>query len=509
MSEEKKDQDVTATEPTPEASGVEAPVAESAKMEPIKIELEDLTEEGKKKTEEALGRSVADIEHTVASQEDRPGSVVALRFETSREAYEAEQARLLNDLRKEAVLPGFRKGKAPLKLLQIRLGEDAVRDTIRAIGSNVLRQETIKQGLKFITKPQIVTYTVPEDGGTVSFEVEGEVEPKVEVKQYKGITVEATVRPVTDEMVEEKLQGLRRQNAVMETAGEDAAINPDDAIVVDIVVTNALGEKLDNYCKENQLIQNFKQELPEKVSAELVGKKVGETVTTTVEHKSTNRRGEEVTHEDNYAVTVREIKISRLPVLDDEFAKDLGDNATLEDLRQKTRKELEESQAQRERAEALHKLYHQLVELNPVDPPASLLEQQAYRMIMEDQYQLSRMGIRLEHVVQDVNKYLNDQRSSAGETVKVQLLLAQIGKLENLEVTDADVDKEIEEMAEKMGRKPLAIRARLEAQKQLDQFREQVAQRKLGDFLLANNTVVKVEAAAQEAPAEEEGTTEV
>jgi trigger factor len=471
------------------------------KMEPIMIELDDLTEEGKKKAEEALKRSIADLPYTLTLQENRPASVLAFKVEIAHDVFEAEQARLLNDLRKEAVLPGFRKGKVPVKLLQRRLGEDAVRDTVRVMGTNVLRQETLKQGLKFLTRPQIIAYAVTETA--VSFEIEGETEPKVEVKEYKGLSVEVGVKKIEDAQIDERLEALRGQNAVMESAGEDATVAEGDNIAVDIEVFNDKGERMDNYSHQDQILYNYKQNLPEPVAAQIEGKKTGETVEADVEHKTTNRRGEEVAHCDHYKVTIKEIKRSKLPALDDEFAKDLGEYETLDALRAKVRKDLEEDEERRQRQDALTKLYRQLIEKNPIDAPKSLTSQQTYRLIADDQHQLSRYGLKLEQVIQDPNKYLADQQANALEMVKIQLLLSEIGKIENLDISDADVDQAIEAEAEKTGRKALAVRARLEATKQLDAFRQQVSQKKLSDYLLANNTVTTVPWQEPAAPAAE------
>jgi len=511
MSEETKDQDAADQDAAPQdAAGAETATAvaeEEDKSKRIQIELEDLTEEGKKKAEEATHRTIEDIGYTLVSREDQPGSVLALKFEVAREAYEAEQTRLFKDLQKEATLPGFRKGKAPIKLLQIRMGEEALRDTVRQVATNVLRQETLKQGFKFIIRPEVKSHAIPEDGGPVAIEIDGEVEPKIELKQYQGLKVEVEVRPVTDAMVEQRLEALRKENAVVENAPEGAQVNPGDAIVVDLEVRNSLGELMENLSKTGQLLYDFKSQLPEPLTGGIVGKKAGETVQADIEHKATNRRGEEVVHTDHYTLTVREIKMNKLPALDDEFAKDLGEYATLEDLKVKTRQTLEEAETERQRGEALHKLYHELLEHNPIDTPRSLLAHQTYRQIMEDQHQLSRMGLRLEQVVHDTEKYLADQRSGADERVKVQLLLNEIGKAEKLQINDEDVEKEIEAVAEKTGRKPLAVRARLEAQKQLDQFRDNLAARKLSDFLLSKNTVEHVP--MREKTEEIEGETQV
>lgn len=497
MSEETKDQEQAGAEATQAVETVEQQPAEPRK-EPIRIELEDLTEEGRKKIEESLKRPVADIPATVLSQDKHPGSLVHLTFQVARADYDAEQGRLLKDLQKEAVLPGYRRGKVPVKLLQIRLGEDAVRDTIRSLATNAMRQEVAKQQLKLTVRPQVNEYNVPEGAEAVTFEVEAEVEPTVEAKEYKGVTVEVEMQPVAEEAVNQRLEAMRNQNAVYDAAPADAVVQDQDVLTVDAEVYGAQGQKLENMSRENWHLYAFREQLPPAVADLIIGKKVGEPVEAKVENKTTNRRGEEVTHLDDWKVTVKEIKRSRLPELDDEFAKDLGDYATLEDLKNKIRGELQEAEETRQRNEALGKIYQKLSELNPIDVPHSLLNAQTYQLIRQDQEQLQRYGMRLEHVIHDANQYLNDQRNSAGQMVLIGLLLDEIAKKENLSVTDEDVDKEIEKMAEKQGRKPLAVRARLEAQRQLDQFREQVGRQKINDFLLANSTVNKVPAKPKE-----------
>lgn len=506
MSEETKDQEQAGAEATQAVETVEQQPAEPRK-EPIRIELEDLTEEGRKKIEESLKRPVADIPATVLSQDKHPGSLVRLNFQVARADYDAEQGRLLKDLAKEAVLPGYRRGKVPVKLLQIRLGEDAVRDTVRSLATNAMRQEVARQQLKLTVRPQVTEYNVADDA--VTFEVEAEVEPTVEAKEYTGITVEVEMQPVAEEAVNQRIEAMRNQNAVYENAPEDAVVQDQDVLTVDAEVYGAQGQKLENMSREAWHLYAFREQLPPAVADLIVGKKVGEQFETKVENKSTNRRGEEVTHMDDWKVTVKEIKRSRLPELDDEFAKDLGDYATLEDLKNKIRAELQEAEETRQRNEALGKIYQKLSELNPIDVPHSLLNAQTYQLIRQDQEQLQRYGMRLEHVIHDPNQYLNDQRNSAGQMVLIGLLLDEIAKKENLAVTDEDVDKEIEKMAERQGRKPLAVRARLEAQRQLDQFREQVGRQKINDFLLANATVNKVPAKPkEEAPAADAETKE-
>ena len=505
MSEEKKDEtvDEAATPENTDEAAVATDEAQPSEAEakkgpePIQIDLDDLGAEGLQRAEESRGRKIPNLDYKVAEEKNLEGSILSLRFEVPREEYAKEQLDLLGDMRKEITLPGFRKGKAPLKLIKLRMGEEGARETVASIGTNVLRQEALKRALKLLSKPQIVAWDVDDAGdGPIGLEIECDLEPTVELKEYKGLTVEVEVHPVTDEMVDKRIQQLREQNATVESAGEGAQVNPGDQIVVDIEVTNEQGEQIGHLCKQNLLVADFQQgqELPKEIADQLVGKKVGESVNATIEATTQTRKGKEVTHTDRHEVTVRDIKIRQLPDLDDDFAKDLGEHETLAQLNDAMRKELDDAEEARQRNEAIGKLVHEIARLNPVDSPRAMIAQQQYNQIMEDSYQLSRMGLQLDSVIQDMGQYLGQQKEQAENTVKHSLLMKEISTVETLEVTDEDVDKAIEEVAQRTSRKALAVRARLEAQKQLDQFRQEVGQRKIGDFLIENNTIEKVPA---------------
>ncbi|MCE5229936.1 trigger factor [bacterium] len=498
MNDDIKDKVENAPEAAPEAEAT----AEEPKTRPITIELDDLSEEGRKRIAERLGRPVEDLPYKVVSQEPRPGSGLIVRIEVDRKVFLAEEERLLIDIGKEITLPGFRKGKAPLKLLQLRLGEDAVRDTIGSLATNAMRQEKAKQDLKIISNLRVGSFSAEAADQPVTFEIDLELEPKVELKQYKGIAVEAEEQPVTDEMVDARIEQLRQRAAVMETA-EDAELKEGDYITLDMDVKNDKGEALPHLSRKDWQLYNFKQQLDPKLAEQLEGKKAGATVTAKIENVSKNRRGEDVTHTDDYTVTIKQIQREKLPALDDEFAKDLGQYQTLAELKAGVRKDIEKEAGDRERGQALGKIFEKLIELNPIDAPKSLLAKAQYDIIMEDSYQLERMGLRLEQVVQDTSAYVSNRRESAAQQVKAGMISGAISAAENLEATEADVEAEIAKMAEESGRKPLAIRARLEAQKQFDAFRGEITRRKVNDFLLANNTVTKVAPKKEEEAKEE------
>ena len=130
-----------------------------------------------------------------------------------------------------------------------------------------------------------------------------------------------------------------------------------DGVSVDIVVTDKDGHKIEAQSQENTFLRDPRQALPPEVAAEFIGKKDGDTFTKTVEHTAHNRAGKEVTHVENYAVTVKEIKIKALPQLDDEFAKDVGDFASLTDLRQRIQDDLNNELERRKRGQAMEKTF--------------------------------------------------------------------------------------------------------------------------------------------------------
>jgi trigger factor len=478
---------------------------EAERGKAITIQVEDLTAEAKAEAEKKLHRPIPDRPYTVADRQTKPGSLVALAIEMAPETFREEQGTLLNDLRKDIVLPGFRKGKAPVGLILKRLGEEAVRDAIGALATNVMRQEQIKEKWSMLTNPQVIEFHVPagDDEGPVRLQVEFEIEPQVELKKYKGLKVEVEKHEVGDKLVEARIEALRLQNAVQERAGVDHPLGEQDIVTVDVEVLNQEGERLQHLCRENQTLHDWRRELPQAIVEALPGKKIGETVSTMLTNETTNRRGEQVVHQDECRVTIRAIRVSRLPKLDDEFAKDLGEYDSLAALRKKTLDELEKEQEERRRGEALKGLYRQIVENNPFEVPKSLISRQQYEMIMQDSYQMQRFGLRLDQVVQDVDQYMVDQRSGADERVRLQFLLDALVKAENLEIGDADVDAEIEKLAAESGRKPLAIRARLEAKDQLATFRQTLSRKKLDDFLLANATVEYVAPKPPPEPASE------
>lgn len=468
--------------------------------EPILLRAEWLTEKAKQEQEEETGKPVEDLPYAVKSEEKRPGSILAVAFEIPADAYQKQVDKFYENLRKEVVLPGFRKGKAPVKLIRIRMGSEADRDAITESATNVVRQEVLKRNLSLVSSVAVEKWSNKE-GEPLSFDAAIELEPVIELKEYKGLSVEASFAEPNEDAVKERLEQIRRDCGRWEAAPAGHKIAEGDAVAIDLKVVGADGNELKHLSRENWLLNNFKTQLPEELGSKIAGLAEGETAKADVKNVRQTRRGDTVEHTDAYTATIRSVKVKQLPELDDELAKDLGDYGSLQELRDSIKGDLEKGELERHRGEAVFKILQAIIDKNPMDIPRSMVLMGQYLRIQKDRREMERIGLQLEQVVPDPEAYVASREQLAEIEAKQRYIFRELSKIEKLEAADEDIEKEIARLAEETGRKPLAVRARLEAEKKLDALRDQIAERKIADFLLANNTVQRVAPPKPEAAA--------
>jgi len=211
-----------------------------------------------------------------------------------------------------------------------------------------------------------------------------------------------------------------------------------------------------------------------------------------VENKRHGRRGELLSEHDTYAINIRDVRRRVLPELNDDFAKDLGEFENLAAVRKQVKEDLEKNEKERQRAEALEKIYDQILESTQFETPETLVRSQQYYSIQTETQRLSRLGIQLSELPLDPDQYMKKKNEEAIRIVKRFLLLQTIAKRENITVTDEDVNKEIDRMAKESGRKPLAIRAALEARKELDSLKDNILFTKVTDMLYESAKIKNV-----------------
>ena len=363
---------------------------------------------------------------------------------------EFEQAlnKAYSKCRKDIMLPGFRKGKAPRKMVESMYGATVFyEDAVNEIFPEIYTTAIVDQQLKAVGSPSVSNMDTPDEGGVV-LTIETELYPEVTLGQYKGIEVPKREVKVEDSEVDAELSRMAERNARIETV--DRAAQMGDTVVIDFEGFEGgkpfQGGKAEDYSLtlgSGSFIPGFEEAL--------VGAVAGE------------ERDVNVTFPENYAkelagkpavfkCKVHEVKESIKPELDDEFAKDVSEFDTLDALKNDIRERFTKSrEEQNERA--FESSAVQLAAANMTcNVPACMIDEQVDHQIEQFAYQLQSQGMKMEDYTKmiggDLSSLRQSMRPMAEQTVRSDILLSEIARTENLEVTDEEVEEELKKLAE-------------------------------------------------------------
>ena len=350
--------------------------------------------------------------------------------------------------RKDIMLPGFRKGKAPRKMVESMYGATVFyEDAVNEIFPEIYTTAIVDQQLKAVGSPSVSNMDTPDEGGVV-LTIETELYPEVTLGQYKGIEVPKREVKVEDSEVDAELSRMAERNARIETV--DRAAQMGDTVVIDFEGFEGgkpfQGGKAEDYSLtlgSGSFIPGFEEAL--------VGAVAGE------------ERDVNVTFPENYAkelagkpavfkCKVHEVKESIKPELDDEFAKDVSEFDTLDALKNDIRARFTKSrEEQNERA--FESSAVQLAAANMTcNVPACMIDEQVDHQIEQFAYQLQSQGMKMEDYTKmiggDLSSLRQSMRPMAEQTVRSDILLSEISRAENLEVTDEEVEEELKKLAE-------------------------------------------------------------
>lgn len=352
--------------------------------------------------------------------------------------------------RKKININGFRKGKAPRKMIEQLYGEnvfyeDAVNALVRTDITKVLDEEDYD----LIATPEISVESVNKDDG-VKFKVTVMVKPEVEISDYKGIEVEKTVNAVTDEDIDKQLQSLRERNGRLVTVEGRPAENGDIAVIDFEGFKDGVpfeGGKDENYelaLGSGTFIPGFEEQI--------VGKSTGDEFTINVTFPENYQMEDIAGQLCEFKIKLNEIKTKELPDLDDEFVKDATEFETIDDLKNDMRTKLEERSAKNAEMEAENKIFESLVEKMKADIPQIMFDNKIDEMVRDFEMRLSQQGLNLEmyltYTNMDMAAFRKTFEDQAQKQVKVRLALEKIASLENVEISDEKAEEEISRMAE-------------------------------------------------------------
>src|SRR5690625_1999645 len=382
--------------------------------------------------------------------EKQEGNKGTLTFQVSTDEFSKALDQAFKKVVKDIQIPGFRKGKVPRKIFENRFGvESLYQDAVDIVLPNAYMSAVEEAGIEPIDQPEIDIDEIEQDKPLV-FTATVTVKPEVTLGEYKGLEVEEQTVNITDEDVNEALESEREKQAelVLKEEGQveegNTAVIDFEGFVDDEPFEGGKGENHSLEIGSGQFIPGFEEQL--------VGKSAGDEldveITFPEEYHAEDLAGKEAM----FKVKIHEIKEKELPELDDEFAKDLDEEVeTLDELKKKKKEELETQKKQDAENQRRETLIEKASENAEVEIPDAMVETELYQMVNEFEQRLQMQGMTLEMYSQfsgqDKDALKDQMRDDAKKRVKTNLTLEAIIKEEDLEVSEEDVNAELENMS--------------------------------------------------------------
>lgn len=373
-----------------------------------------------------------------------------LEIEISAEDFEAAIEKAYLKARKNIAMPGFRKGKAPRKLIEKEYGEQVFfEDAVNLLYAPVVNGAVEESGLELVTRPEVEVTEISKENG-VKLKATCITKPEVEVKDYKGIEVEKVVNPVTDEDINKQLDALREKNVTVETVDDRAAENGDDVVIDfegfkdDVAFEGGKAEDFTLSLGSGQFIPGFEDQI--------VGHNAGEdfdiNVTFPEEYQVKELAGAPAV----FKIKLKSISKKVMPELDDDMVKDSTEFDTVDEYKADVKKKLEEANEKHADSEVEAKIFDKVIENMTAEIPQVMFDNRVNEMISELEQRLAPQGISLDLYMQYTGQTMDTVKKAYAEQaekqVKLRLALEKIAKLENIEVTEEELKAEFDKLAE-------------------------------------------------------------
>jgi trigger factor len=387
-----------------------------------------------------------------AKWEKKDGNTGVLTIEVPAEKVNKALDQAFQKIVKQINVPGFRKGKVPRNIFEKRFGVEALyQDALEILVPEEYSKAVDETGIFPVDYPEIGELDGFEKDKDFTFTAKVTVKPEPKLGEYKGLEVKKLSTEVTDEEVEEQIQNLLNRKAEFEIKEDEPIVEGDIAVIDfegfigDEAFEGGKGEDYSLEIGSGQFIPGFEDQL--------VGVKAGETkdvqVTFPEEYHAEELAGKDAT----FKVTVKEVKTKVLPELNDEFAKEADPEVeSVDELRNKIKERLAEQKKNEAESTLRDELVEKAAENAEMDIPEAMIHNEIHRMIDEFAQRLQMQGMSLDLYYQfsgQTEKDLHEQFKEDAETrVRISLTLEAIAKAENIEVTQEDIDKELEKIAE-------------------------------------------------------------
>ena len=384
-------------------------------------------------------------------------------------------------------IPGFRKGKAPRKIVERHVGMDALmQEAFDLVAPKAFDEALTEQKIEPVTRPNIDIVTL-EDGKNLVFKATVTPRPEVKLGEYKGLKVEKAAVEIKDEDVEKQLKNFQDRQGKMVDAPEGAAVADGDFTTLDFegfvdgeAFEGGKGTDYPLQIGSGSFIPGFEEQL--------IGAKIGEEKEVNVKFPEEYHAKELAGKDATFKCTVRSIKQKELPAIDDELAKKVSTFETLDELKADIRKNLQENAERKAENDQKSAAIEQATNNTTVDIPAVMIDNRVTSMIQEMAMRLEQQGMKLEQYLQyagtDIAKIREDYRETAEKNVKTDLMLEEVAKAEDIKVEAKDLDAEVAAMAAAYGATPQQVQKIIKEQGRIGDLAASVLRKKTAQFII-------------------------
>ena len=420
----------------------------------------------------------------------------ALDIHIPADAVSAEVERVVEKVRAKAHIQGFRPGKAPASIVRTRYAADIRQEAIENLIPKYLDKECEKENLRVVSRPQIKDLYF-HDGEAVHFKAEFEVAPEFELKEARGLEVEYLEPVVTDEDVDGRINDIRESKSQFVNVDPRPAVDGDNCLVSLESIDGIEGEAM----KQDE------------INIEIAGKDTFQSFTDALRGAEPDDvRQAEITYPDDYAaeklagktvkfnVTLKQIRLKEMPELNDDFAKDLGDFQSVDELRDEVRKSIFRDREHAAQSEAKNKLIDKLVDMHEFAVPDTYVDNQVQSTIEGQLRQWQAQGMDVSKLKLDWAKLRETQHDRAKRDVMASLLLGKLASTESLNVTQDEMDGELQRIARQRREPVAAVRMSMEKDGSLDRIANRILTEKTLTFLFEHSVKVAPAPVIEAAP---------
>ena len=381
-----------------------------------------------------------------------------IKFEISHQEYDKKVKQYYQRLGREVKVPGFRKGKVPIALLEKQFGPDVKKEVLSNLISEELNNAIVEKDLRAVGQPHLLEVSA-EDGTDITVSASIEVLPTIKLQDYSGIELAMAIPRITDEDVNQTIEVMRQRMAKTVTVTDRPAQDKD---LLKIDFTSKLGDQpFEGGSAQDQIIQAGAGQLIEGLDKGMIGMEIGETRDIQVQVPEDYPNKEIAGKDVDFQIVLKGIQEQKLPDLDDEFARSVEDKnyKSMDNMKQSVRSELEGFELKEARKAVKTKLAGKITELNQVDLPEGLLKDQVKFMAEQARKKQEKESSHAhhdhehdhDHGIEVTPELLKQYREPAMKALQEELILDQLARDLKAEVTEEELEQEVKNMSQLLG----------------------------------------------------------